>query len=516
MTAKKPVKTLNIEFLVPLMVLLVFNVSYCLSTFIPIHDTMFNAQAFHVFYREWFFHGDLAHWIPYGTYGWTSTMEQLAFLSPMSYVVALAGRLLRVTDALLLFKGSVILEQLVLLLGMYLLSRQLFSRRSTVLLVCLGAVGSTVWYAQYHFNFRIFYMFPLVVHLLIRFFETHQSAWLWVAGITTVAWALGNVPYFVAPWLLTLSIIVLVLFSADRKSWRALRARSRGNVLTLTLFTVAVAVYLYQVAKAADFTFLSAGRDATTGAVGIQPFLYHGGRADPGAVLKSLVFGWPSHLPWGSTRDNSIYVGLLCVACFLWAVLRVRTTRFLALAGALAALVWLSFGGFFATVAYYVVPTMDRYRHVGLVYGLAKILFLLCAGFGWEHFWSARSRVRTVLAMLIVMGVLVDALRVVFPFDFYPLTQHGWARLRELLQAGGQLANEEVWPTIFLWRVACVWCSRCWGGPVRAWSSQPMCMGSPCGPRWSSAWCWIWSPTRRWSMPRRPNCLHPTWRILMR
>ncbi|MDP3723081.1 MAG: hypothetical protein Q8R91_06260, partial [Candidatus Omnitrophota bacterium] len=414
MTAKKPTKPrvakmtrmLNIEFLVLLMVLLVFNVPYCVGTFIPVHDTMFNAQAFHVFYREWFFHGDLAHWIPYGTYGWTSTMEQLAFLSPMSYVVALAGRLLRVTDTLLLFKASVVLEQLVLLLGMYLLSRQLFSRRSTVLLVCLGAIGSTVWYAQSHFNFRIFYMFPLVVHLLIRFFETHRSVWLWAAGITTVAWALGNVPYFVALWLLTLLIIVLVLFWADRKSWRALRARSWGSVLTLALFMVVVAVYLYQVAQAVDLTFLSGGRNEATGAVGIQPFLYHGGRADPGVVMKSLVFGWPSHLPWGSMRDNSVYVGLLCVACFLWAVARVRTTRFLALAGALAALVWLSFGGFFATTAYYVIPTMDHYRHIGLVYGLAKMLFLLCAGFGWEHFWSARSRARTVLAMLIVMGVL--------------------------------------------------------------------------------------------------------------
>ena len=327
----KMIRRVNIEFLVSLIVLLAFNVPYCVGTFIPIHDTMFNAQAFHVFYREWFFHGDLAHWIPYGTYGWTSTMEQLIFLSPMSYVVALVGRLLRVTDALLLFKASLVLEQLTLLLGMYLLSRRLFLRRSTVLLVCLGAVGSTVWYDQNYFNFRIFYLFPLVVYFLIRFFETHQSAWLlWVAGMTTVAWALGNVPYFVALWLLTLSVIVLVLFWADRKSWRALFARSWSNVLPLTLFMVAVAVYLYQVARAADVTFLSAGRNEATGATGIQPFLYHGGRADPGAILKSLVFGWPSHLPWGSTRDNSVYVGLLCVVCFLWAVLRVRTTRFLA------------------------------------------------------------------------------------------------------------------------------------------------------------------------------------------
>ncbi|MDP3703426.1 MAG: hypothetical protein Q8R78_03475, partial [Candidatus Omnitrophota bacterium] len=53
----------------------------------------------------------------------------------------------------------------------------------------------------------------------------------------------------------------------------------------------------------------------------------------------------------------------------------------------------------------------------------------------------------------IVMGVLVDAWRVVFPFDFYPLTKHGWASLCELLHTGGRLATEEAWPTIFLWRV---------------------------------------------------------------
>jgi hypothetical protein len=441
----------NLEFVALLLGVVLVNAPYWSAARLPIHDTLFHVQAFHVFYSEWVANGELARWIPYGTYGWTSAVEQLTFLSPVTYVVAILGRLLRVADALALFKTVLLLEQCVLVAGMYLVSRRLFARRSTVWMVCLATLGSTVWYAQSYFNFRMVYLFPLVVYGLVRFTESRRSAWAWAAGIVTIVWALGNVAYFAAIWAFAVLILALAIGLRDRALWRLLGERSASNLLPMGAFVLLAAGYAHQAFHATEGAFLFSGREGSSGVVGIQSFLYHGGRAEPGAVLRSLLLGWPTHLPWGAQRDNSVYVGLLPVVAFAWSLTAVRQPWHAALLAAVVGLVWLSWGGFFAAAAYYASPLMNRYRHIGLVYGLAKLLMLLCAGFGWEALWSAKPRIGALLALGVGLLFVVDACRLAGPFDFYELLKRP-AQALALLR--GRLSAEGVWPVVLAARLA--------------------------------------------------------------
>ncbi len=70
----------------------------------------------------------------------------------------------------------------------------------------------------------------------------------------------------------------------------------------------------------------------------------------------------------------------------IWAAIHVRRAEFFAVAATTLFLAGLFAGGTFATLAYYIFPGMRLFRHLSLLLGLGKILFLLTAGFGLDDF----------------------------------------------------------------------------------------------------------------------------------
>ncbi len=384
------------------------------------HDTMAVFQIFYYFYNELFFHGQLAQWAPYGTFGLDANFLQLS-LSPLSYLAILSGWLLKIEDVLLLFKVSLIAEQMLFLTGMYLLSRFLFSKRSTIFLICLGGIGSSVLYYQIYFNFRIYYLFPLITYFI--FFALHKTdaRSLWFASIIGLAWLLGNSPYFICLWGLVFSIMFTSYTFLTKKNglWPAIL---KPNLKNLSLFCIAgliFTIYLYFLKHASDFTVINTPlRDLVSGRNNLLTFLIYGSKAKLDMLIQCFIFGWPAHLPLGQGVDNSVYIGLLPLLFFVWAVIRVRNRIFLSILIAAFALVWLSFGGLF-TVLVYFFPGMAYYRHIGLVWGLAKIMFLICAGFGLDDFWTVSLKKKISLLFFIVLIF-------VFILDIQPQALKQW------------------------------------------------------------------------------------------
>jgi len=145
--------------------------------------------------------------------------------------------------------------------------------------------------------------------------------------------------------------------------------------------------------------------------------LFHGYTITP-TNFSNFVLGWPTHLPSGTRHDCNIYLGLLSLSFFGWSLLYVRNRTFGAMAITGVALMVFSFANFFATFLYYTFPLITYYRYLGLVYGSVKMLFLFCAGFGWDRFWSVTGRVRSMGVALITMGAVFDCLMMVTPFRF--------------------------------------------------------------------------------------------------
>ena len=176
---------------------LALNLAYFDARIVGINDTFYNFANFQIFYSELFFHGDLARWYPYGTYGLQADYEQIASLSPFSYLAGALGALLRVKGALLLFKLAVLGEQLVFVFGVWRLARGLFATRATVLVLTLAAAGTTVWYAQQWWDLRIYALLPLLLSFLFAFVSGRRARDLWLAGLTGVVWCLGGIPYWI-------------------------------------------------------------------------------------------------------------------------------------------------------------------------------------------------------------------------------------------------------------------------------------------------------------------------------
>jgi hypothetical protein len=368
-----------------LVVLLVsVNIPYFSSRFLPAHDTKHCFSVFLWVYSHFFYEFAIPNWFPYGQYGIDGSLFWLSALTPSCYATGLIGSLLRVRDALLLFKMSVLIDQLVLLLGTYLLCRRLFPRRITTVFVCIGMICSTVWYYQLFLNFKIYYLVPLLLFFYIRFYLDRRPRFLYIACLLGLISLMGNAIYFLSLWLYLFIIVSVPLLLRFGAALRCLFQHELVDYVTLVLLVSVATAWVLTLQHSTDgLAWLTHGRDEATGKVLLSDFLTYGGIPKPGEVGLEMLAGTRTTV----LKDNTYYIGLLPLALVFYAVVRVRNTCCYALLLGCAALVGLSFGGWVARAAYH-FPLMPYYRHIGLVYGLVKLLLLLCSGFGLERFLS--------------------------------------------------------------------------------------------------------------------------------
>jgi hypothetical protein len=380
----------NYDFLWLGTVLLMANWAYLSKGFFPIHDTLEVFTFFHYFYSEWFIRGEIPQWFPHATYGLPTNFYQFRNVTPVYYVFMALGRWWHVMDAIFLFKISVIAEQAVFLLGLYKLSRYLFRRRLTVVIVCLAGAGSIIWHSAINFNFRLYAMFPLVVYYLLMFFERRRDGALWLAGIFCLVGGMGVTIYFFGLWAFVYTLLAVALLMRHKDRFKAIFQLSTKNVLLCLAFVTLVALsLLYIKSSIHSLTLISKERDPS-GVNALSTFLNYGELPGFGSIFRALIFP-DAYVDVGVPYDNTLYMGLVPVFFLFWSFFHVRAFNYFVFLGLAVVLVWLSFGGVFAALAYR-FPALGYYRHIGHVYSLVKILLLLCAGYGLDHFLAVPLR----------------------------------------------------------------------------------------------------------------------------
>jgi hypothetical protein len=392
------------DFILLLAVLVYVNLPYLTGVIWDSRDTNTGFQIFWAHYNEFYFSGRLALWLPYGTYGQSADFTMA--LSGVQYLGLVVGKALRVTNVWRLFIFTMLVEQTVLLLGMFLLARRLFASRGAIFMVGLAAIGSMVWYWHYFFNLRMIYLLPLFVFFIFSFFDTGRPHHLWLTGLLAVFWAQGST-FAAAIWLFVCFLVAIPLSLRRPRAWLAVASRSRASLASLSAFLLLAACYVFVTASSTrELMVKKSHRDTETGKVSLSVFLQYGGRPTSDEILKDLLTGQNSTNGW----DNNLYMGLLPVFFFVWALWKVRGERFLSLALATLALVWLAFGGLFATIVYH-FPLMIYYRWLAWMYPTIKILAILVAGFGFDQFWSGPKR-RQGLWVLLLLVFTMDVVRV--------------------------------------------------------------------------------------------------------
>jgi len=396
---------IRFDFMFLSLFVIIINLPYFAWYYVPYHDSMYFFDLFYFFYNHFFFHNNLAQWMPYDSYGLPINHEQIFGLSAVSYLFMVIGWIFRIKNVLLLFKATVLFEQLVLLTGMYMLSRLLFNSRCTVYIVCIGAVCSCYWLHQLMFDLHTFYMFPLALYLLMLFFRRHAPVFLWLTGIILFAWIMGNSLYCMSLWIATFFIIFVVLLLKDVSVLKCIFQKRLLNIVLFIFFIVLCFAYYMQLNDIRGYVnFLSRGPG---GANTLATFLIWGEVQGFPEFLKNQFLG----------LHDTRYIGLLPVLFFIMSMIWVRKREFFAFLAPAVFLIWLYCGGLFSVLCYY-IPGMKYYRHITYTYGMIKILMLICAGYSFDLFWKvdARQKIKYLFVSLAVMIFIYDSHRLTGQF----------------------------------------------------------------------------------------------------
>ncbi|MBI4839268.1 MAG: hypothetical protein HY806_09065 [Nitrospirae bacterium] len=391
-------------------------------------DTVACYQGFFFHYNELYYNNELPFWIPFGNYGLAEYSVPLSY-SPSAYLTLFSGWLLKIKEVLMLFKVSLFLEQIVFLLGMYMLSNRLFKNKTTVLFVCISALGSQFLLDQVVFNFRGYSHAPLIIYFIVRFFEDYKLRRLALAASVFFISLFGTT--HLAPiQLLPVMIICGILFTGNYKGlYRRFSLDKKDIVLTLLytafLITLAAAWYSY-IQNSQKFTqSLTYGRDPVTMHTYLDVFLTYGANINFKKFLDLLI-------PAGfSTESITLFVGLTPLVFVIYGFIRVRALLFFAFAAVVVILGLLSAGDKtpVAELLYRYSPGMKYYRHIGFVAASFKMFLPLMAGFGLDYFLkelNSRDKAGREIIMLISAGaVLLAAASGVF----IGLTDRAWLNI---------------------------------------------------------------------------------------
>lgn len=119
-------RRINYLFLGLVVLLLLFNAGWWASHYFPRLDTLQVFNHFYHSYNHFYFNSSLPLWNAFEAFGQDSAFEYLNKMTPFMTFSMSVGKFFDIKNVLHLFKFAVLLEQGVLLVGTYLLARQLF------------------------------------------------------------------------------------------------------------------------------------------------------------------------------------------------------------------------------------------------------------------------------------------------------------------------------------------------------------------------------------------------------
>ncbi len=360
-----------------LLVTVLLNVPMLSDRVVFVHDTLNNLIYFDFTYSELLHHHDYPRWIPVLVYGVPFDLHLFSTIQPTDTVVMLTGLVCGANDTLLLYKLSMILSQGIFVLGLFLLARRLYTSMLVTWMVCLGAVLTNSWMHSCLLNFTIFYMLPLVLFLLIRFFDTGRPRYLWSAALVETLSLYGTLSYIAPVHLLILGSFALACFWNQPKAlllflhWRTYVHPLCLAFLCFTGMTAALVLGL-------DSVLLSPDREGNAGMVPFHSFIEYA-RQPLAGMIAALVRGDVYQ------GEMTLFVGVLPLAGLAFGLVRRRDAYFGAFTFVALVLFWFVAGEWLGALAYRFVPLMNRFRHVSHVFNILKVFVLILGGFGLDR-----------------------------------------------------------------------------------------------------------------------------------
>jgi len=372
-------------------------------------DTFQSYAAFNYAYGNVLSAGELPQWLPYAAYGSPAEAYLTTFLGPFQVLALYVGAALRMANVWALFCGSIFAESACFVAGAYLLGLRLYRREAVACAVACWVAVSLDWSVQIFWPHRQLLYVPLLLLFTLRFHETLDLRDLLRTGVLLLLSVMGNNAYAGPALALTacafFGLLRLVGRGPGLRPLRRLVRPGPGALGWLLLLCLLSGLYLFLILKAFDgAAFTAPDRDPVTGAIGLRVFLTYGGLAM--AKLPEFILGrWAFHM------EFLFYIGVAATGLAAYALRRVRSRAFYALASLTLLLFLLCLGpqGGVAYAAYW-FPGMNRFRHLSYLLPMVRLLLFFVAGYGLTHVLERpRERARECFLWLLVTGAVMVA-----------------------------------------------------------------------------------------------------------
>jgi ankyrin repeat protein len=333
--------------------------------------------------------GEIAQWLPFLTHGSPANWWYAGQSGLFQSFLLIVARCLDGLNLLPFVYLGFLFDELVLLLGTWLLAKHHFSSLATRTFVAATVVFSAIWMDQPGFNFHAYYATPLALHFFRRFMETSRWRNLFLCGnlfamqAATTVYPLPVILLASATYMISCAIL-LEKESRQRLLLECRRTAARG-VTTIVLILVSFALVYLLLKSGTEQIVNYAGGRANDNSVPLVAFLTYGVDRQMFLWLET-VFGVSLGI------DYTLYAGILTVAFCLLACTRYYRKENLVFIVPAVLLILLSSGGFTSFLLYKIWPMMKYYRHLSYVSVVAKLFICFLAGAGFDRFLNDNRR----------------------------------------------------------------------------------------------------------------------------
>jgi hypothetical protein len=368
--------------------LLLLAVVFCIyrAKGLFVRSDSFEAYAFFNYaYGNFLATGEFPQWLPCAAYGSPAEPYAMTFLGSFQIVAIMVWALFHMDNAWNLFFLSAVLEVAVLVLGVTILSREIYHSPLAVVAVPAWVVFTAFWHVQIFWSHRVILYLPLLFYFILRFHNTGHFSFLWKAAAAGVFPLIGGLVYTAPVYVIAAMVFYLFLRLFCRGSARPdfRTIVSRPSYVAGLAFLAITCLYLVLSVHAFEgVRIVATGRHPTRGTVPLDVFLHYGG--DALYKLPDFFLGLPCvHV------EYFFYLGVAGTSLLLLACFGVRSGIFFSLLGTCIFLFLLALGphGIVAYPAYF-FPGMNRFRHLSYLLPMSRLILLFLAGFGLD--WLAK------------------------------------------------------------------------------------------------------------------------------
>jgi len=369
-------------------------------------------DGFNFFSLQYYFlnnvvnYDEIPQWSPFMMHGTIFTFGYVLLGGILINVFFLFGGLTKYFNFLPIFYAGMFVDELLLLVGVWLLGRRFFTSPFTVFFVALSIMGSCIWLLQPLFNFHFYYAIPLILHYVHSFLDSGKWRYCFLSGNLLLMQFFGNLHYALPVTTLVIFLYFLFYFIINYKdTWHKIITINLGwpSVFITALIVLSFVALHSFLNFGTDQVYVASALRNSDGSSTVDVFLTYGGELS-WQIWLELFLGLSPCI------DYTLYIGILCVPFIILGLmlnLNKKNAHFFLV---IVTLFLLSMGTFVSIFFYYCWPMMEYYRHLVVVSTTIKIFLCFLAGFGLEAIFfnnMGSTKSATQKKILIIISIFM-------------------------------------------------------------------------------------------------------------